>query len=50
MSCLVQRKEMHSLDAHQVEALAEAIDPRYRALVLFAAYTGLRPASWWRFG
>ena len=38
----VQRKETHFLDADQVEALAEAIDPRYRPLVLFAAYTGLR--------
>jgi integrase len=41
----VQRKEMHFLDAQQVEALAEAIDLRYRALVLFAAYTGLRPCE-----
>jgi integrase len=41
----VQHKEMHFLDAHQVEALAEAIDLRYRALVLFAAYTGLRPCE-----
>jgi integrase len=41
----VQRKEMHFLDARQVEALAEAISARYRALVLFAAYTGLRPCE-----
>jgi integrase len=41
----VQRKEMHFLDADQVEALADAIHPRYRALVLFAAYTGLRPCE-----
>jgi len=40
-----QRKEMHFLDAAQVEALAAAIDPRYRALVLFAAYTGVRPSE-----
>jgi integrase len=33
------------LDAQQVEALGEAIGPRYRALVLFAAYTGLRPCE-----
>jgi integrase len=39
-----QRKEMHFLDAGQVEGLA-AIDPRYRAMVLFAAYTGVRPSE-----
>jgi len=37
-----QREEMHFLDAGQVAALAEAIDPRYRALIYTAAYTGLR--------
>jgi integrase len=41
----VQRKEMHFLDAEQVEWLAAAADTRYRALVLFAAYTGLRPCE-----
>lgn len=41
----VQRKEMHFLDADQVEALAAAITPRYRPLLLFAAYTGLRPCE-----
>jgi integrase len=41
----VQRKEMHFLDAEQVEWLAAATDTRYRALVLFAAYTGLRPCE-----
>jgi integrase len=41
----VQRKEMHFLDAQQVEWLAEAVDVRYRALILFAAYTGLRPCE-----
>jgi integrase len=41
----VQRKETYFLDADRVEALAEAIDPRYRPLVLFAAYTGLRPCE-----
>jgi len=40
-----QRREMHFLDAAQVEALAAAIDPRYRALVLFAAYLGVRPSE-----
>jgi integrase len=37
--------EMHFLDAVQVERLAEAIDPRYRLLVLVGAYTGLRPGE-----
>jgi integrase len=41
----VQRKEMHFLDAEQVEWLAAAVDGRYRPLVLFAAYTGLRPCE-----
>lgn len=36
---------MFFLDADQVEAVAEAIDPRYRPLVLFATYTGLRPCE-----
>jgi hypothetical protein len=40
-----QRNEMHFLDADQVEALADAIDPRYRPLVLFAAYTACAPAN-----
>jgi integrase len=40
-----RRREMHFLDARQVEALAAAVDPRYRALVLFAAYTGVRPSE-----
>jgi integrase len=41
----VQRREMHFLDAVQVEALADAIDPRYPTLVRVAAYTGLRPCE-----
>jgi integrase len=41
----VQRREMLFLDAAQVEALASAIDPRYRVLVLFSAYAGLRPCE-----
>jgi integrase len=41
----VQRAEMHFLDAGQVEALAEAIDARYAALIWFAAYSGLRPSE-----
>jgi integrase len=36
------RAEMLMLDAAEVERLADAIDPRYRLLVLTAAYTGLR--------
>jgi integrase len=40
-----QRREAHFLDAAQVERLAAAIDPRYRALVLFAPYTGVRPSE-----
>jgi integrase len=41
----VQRTEMHFLDAEQVEALAETIDPRYATLIRFAAYSGLRPSE-----
>jgi integrase len=41
----VQRAEMCFLDAGQVEALAEAIDPRYGTLIRFAAYSGLRPSE-----
>lgn len=41
----MQRREMGFLDAVQVEALADAIDPRYPTLVRFAAYTGLRPCE-----
>jgi hypothetical protein len=41
----VQRREVGFLDAVQVEAPAEAIDPRYSTLVRFAAYSGLRPCE-----
>jgi integrase len=41
----VQRREMLFLDAGQVEALAYAMDPRWRVLVLLSAYTGLRPCE-----
>lgn len=41
----VQRKEMHFLDAEQVEWLASVAESRYRPLILFAAYTGLRPCE-----
>jgi integrase len=40
-----QRREMHFLDAVQVERLAEATRGPYGALILFAAYTGLRPCE-----
>jgi integrase len=36
------RQEMLFLNANQVAALAEAIDPQYRVLICTAAYTGLR--------
>ena len=38
----VEHHEMRFLDADEIEALADAIDPRYRTLILAAAYTGLR--------
>jgi integrase len=41
----VQRAEMCFLDACQVEALADAIDPRYATLIRFGAYSGLRPSE-----
>jgi integrase len=41
----VQRKEMHFLNAAQVEALAEAIAPPYGVLIRLAGYTGLRPCE-----
>jgi integrase len=37
-----QRTEMPVLTAQQVHELAEAITPRYRTLLYFAAYTGCR--------
>jgi integrase len=36
------REEMLFLEAHEVKAVAEAIDPFYRVLVYTAAYTGMR--------
>jgi integrase len=36
------REEMLFLDAGEVRAVAEAIDPHYRVLIYTAAYTGLR--------
>jgi integrase len=35
-------EEMKFLEPAQVEALADAIDPRFRALIFMAAYTGMR--------
>lgn len=39
------RDEKRFLSPDEVEHLAESIDPRYRALVLTGAYTGLRPGE-----
>lgn len=36
------REEMRFLSAEQIRALADAIDPRHRALILMAGFTGLR--------
>jgi len=36
------RQPMHVLTAAQVQALATTVDDRYRALILTAAYTGMR--------
>lgn len=38
----VEREEMRFLTPAEIGALAEAIEPRYRAMVLFDAYCGLR--------
>jgi integrase len=38
----LQREERQFLSAAEVAALADAIEPRYRCLVLFQAYTGAR--------
>src|SRR5205085_4964419 len=41
------RKEQHPFESwRELEALAEAIGPRYGPMILFAAATGLRPAEW----
>lgn len=37
-----ERKEMRFLSTEEVARLADAIDPRYQAMVYTAAYTGLR--------
>jgi integrase len=37
-----ERKEMRFLNPSEITALADAIEPRYRAFVLLAAYGGLR--------
>lgn len=37
-----RRREMRFLDPHEVHRLSEAIDPRYRSLVLVGCYGGLR--------
>jgi integrase len=38
----IERREMRCLTPEEVAALAEAMDPRYRPLVLLGAYSGLR--------
>ncbi|HZQ77896.1 MAG TPA: site-specific integrase [Acidimicrobiia bacterium] len=38
----VEREEMRFLTPAEISGLAEAIEPRYRAMVLFDAYCGLR--------
>jgi integrase len=38
----VEREEMRFLTPAEISALAEAIEPRYRAMVFFDAYCGLR--------
>jgi integrase len=41
----VERNEMKILTLDEVHSLAQTIDPRYGAMVLTAAYTGLRPGE-----
>ena len=41
------REEMHFLTAEQVNALAAAIDDRYRAAIFLSAYGGLRAGELW---
>jgi integrase len=42
-----RRKEQRPFESWiELEALAEAIGPRYGPMILFAAATGLRPAEW----
>ena len=41
----VEQHEMRFLTAEEVWLLADSIDPRYRALVVTGAFTGLRPGE-----
>jgi integrase len=42
-----RRKEQRPFESWaELEALAEAIGPRYAPMIIFAAATGLRPAEW----
>jgi integrase len=42
-----RRKEQHPFESwEELEAVAVALGPRYGAMILFAAATGLRPAEW----
>jgi hypothetical protein len=46
----IERTEMRFLDATEVRALATAIDPRYKATALLAAFRGLRAGELWPSG
>src|ERR687887_2363378 len=42
-----RRKEQHPFESWaELEAISQAIGPRYGPMILFAAATGLRPAEW----
>ena len=41
-----RREVQHFETWADVDALADEIDPRFRALIIFAAGTGLRPGKW----
>ena len=41
----IKQSDMRFLSINEVEALADAIHPRYRAFVLAGSYTGLRPGE-----
>ncbi len=41
----LERRQVQVLTAAEVARLADAIDPRYRTLVNFLAFTGLRPSE-----
>jgi integrase len=42
-----RRKEQHPFESwDELEAIADALGPRYGPMIIFAAATGLRPAEW----